>query len=573
MYILRTFSKLICIPALVLASGCAQQTLTSEPLDAQPFTVSPQVPGQFNADSLYDLLTAELAGKQGRFELALERYLHQAEATRDPSVAERATRIAQFLRDPEQVLQASQLWSQFDPAALEPLHIQANILLHEGQYDQAAPLLEKVLAESSDDALALISSQADEMPADVAERYYQLLTRISADQPDRLDYLLTRVVLLRHLNQPAAAAKLLDDGLALQPTQAELALQRADLYRRQGQPMAGLKLVNKALQRSPDHPRLAAVQAQLLLLTGQADKAWSAIQGVLDQEDSDPQLQYYFALLLLENKQPERSRILLQNLLEQNPDNAQPHFYLGAIAQQQGLRQQALEHYLQVQDGPNAVQAFSRALALYDQPQQAAEVEVLVDDSIARNPERRETLTILYAEWLQRQELSEAAWEVLSEAIQALPDSADLLYTRAMIATPEQSTLMLQDLRRAHALQPDSAMVQNALGYTLTLYAPEHLSEAHQLISQALAQEPEDPAILDSMGWVLHKLDRNAEARHFLQRAFDLYPDPEVRNHLIQVLWQLGERAQARELLQEGLQQTPNNVFLLEAADAIGAQP
>lgn len=573
MYILRTFSKLICIPALVMVSGCTQQAVAPKPYDTRPFAVSPQVPGEFNADSLYELLTAELAGKQGRFELALERYLQQAEATRDAAVAERATRIAQFLRDPERVLQASQLWSRFDTEALEPLHIQANILLHEGQYEQAVPLLERVLAENSDDALALISGQADQMPPEVAERYYRLLTRVSAAQPQRLDYLLTRVILLRHLNRPEEAAKLLDSGLALQPTQAELALQRADLYRRQGQPLAGLKLINKALQNTPKHPRLAAVQAQLLLLTGQTEKAWSAIQGVLEQEDSDPQLQYYFALLLLENNQPAKSRVLLHDLLEQNPDNAQPHFYLGAIAQEQGQRTQALEHYLQVQDGPNAVQAFSRALSLYDQPSQAAEVELLVDDSIARQPERRESLTILYAEWLQRQELSETAWEVLSEALKTQPDSANLLYTRAMIASPEQSQAMLQDLRTAHALEPGSAMIQNALGYTLTLYAPEHLAEAHQLISQALAQEPEDPAILDSMGWVLHKLNRNGEARHFLQRAFDLYPDPEVRSHLIQVLWQLGERPQATILLQEGLQQTPDNVFLLEAAGAIGAQP
>lgn len=575
MYILRTLPKLISVTALLLASGCAQQSLTQAPesVSTRPFEVSPQVPGELNADSLYDLLSAELAGKQGRFDEALEAYLRQAEATQDAAVAERATRIAQFLRDPKRVLAASTLWSRYAPDALEPLHIQANILLHEGRFEEAAPLLEKVLQQGGDEALTLITTQADQMSPEVAGQYYQLLTRISGDDPERLDYLLTRVLLLQRLQQPDAAAVLLDQGLQVEPTQAELVLQRAELYRRQDQPEKGLALVQKAMQDNPNHSRLAAVQAQLLLLSGQTEEAWTAIQQVVEQEGVDPQLEYYFALLLLENDLPEYSQRLLQQLLEKQPDNLQPHFYLGVIAQEQGHRQQALDHFLLVEDGPNAVQAFSRALSLYDQPHQVAEVELLVEDHVARHPQRRETLTILYAEWLQRQDLIDTAREILTDAINNLPPSANLLYTRAMIATPDQSESMLADLRKAHSLEPDSAMIQNALGYTLTLYAPDQIERAHQLISLALEQEPSDPAILDSMGWVLHKLGRNREALNFLQRAFDTYPDPEVRSHLVQVLWALGEQETARKMLQEGLEQTPDNLHLQEAVDALDELP
>ncbi len=571
MYILRTVPKLISITALVLASGCAQQSIysSSDSYAAQPFEVSPQVPGELNADSLYDLLSAELAGKQGQFDLALEAYLRQAEATQDAAVAERATRIAQFLRNPDQVLEASKLWSQSDPEALEPLHIQANILLHEGQFEAAAPLLEQVLEQGGDEALSLISTQADQMTPEVAGRYYQLLTRVSSANPERLDYLLTRVLLLQRMEQPGAAAMLLDQGLKVEPTQAELVLQRAELYRRDGAPAEGLALVRKAMKDNPNHSRLAAVQAQLLLLSGQTSEAWRAIQNVVAEPGVDPQLEYYFALLLLEHGQAEYSKTLLEELLEKNPSNLQPHFYLGIIAQQQGHVQQAQEHYLLIQEGPNAIQAFSRVLSLYDQPQQAAEVEMLVDEHLELHPDRQETLTILYAEWLQRQDLIETAREVLTDAIDNLPPSANLLYTRAMIATPEQSESMLADLRKAHYLEPDSPMIQNALGYTLTLYAPDQIQEAHQLISLALEQQPDDAAILDSMGWVLHKLGRNKEALNFLQRAFDTYPDPEVRSHLVQVLWALGEQNKAKELLQEGLQQTPENLYLQQAAEAL----
>jgi Flp pilus assembly protein TadD len=115
-------------------------------------------------------------------------------------------------------------------------------------------------------------------------------------------------------------------------------------------------------------------------------------------------------------------------------------------------------------------------------------------------------------------------------------------------------------------------MVQNALGYTLTIYT-DRLDEAHMLISRALEQQPDDAATLDSMGWVLHKLGRHGEARHFLQQAYDIYPDPEVGGHLVQVLWALGERQAAQALLDAQLQQHPDNEHLLDAANMIGVSP
>ncbi|GAA0695119.1 proteolytic complex protein LbcA [Marinobacterium maritimum] len=569
------FSKqplLLSLLAGLILSGCSSQTRPPATFSqADAFTPSDYTPGEFNANSLYHLLTAELAGKQGRFDLALDNYLQEAEATGDAAVAERATRIAQFLRRPEAVLKASQLWSRAAPDALEPLHIQANILLHEGRFETALPLLRKLLEQGGDEALALIGGRIDEMSPEIAGHYARLLSELQEDAPNRLDLLLTRALLLKQQQQPQAAARLLDEGLKLKPGQTELALQRAELYRQQGEPVRALALVERALKKVPDHGRLQAARAQLLLLTGQPARAWRAMRDLLAQQDN-PQLSYYFALLLLENERWQESRTLLEQMLEQNSNTTAPHFYLGVIAQAQQQPEQALRHFLQVEDGPNLIQAYARALSLYDQPQQAAEVEALIDFAARKHPDQQEALVILYVEWLQRQQMRETALETLDQALASTPDSVNLLYTRAMLSTADESTRMIDDLRRALALAPNNPMVLNALGYTLTIYT-DQLEEAHALISRALEQQPEDAATLDSMGWILHKLGRHSEARHFLQRAYDTYPDPEVSGHLIQVLWALGEQQAARELLTNGLQQHPDNEHLLEAASVIGVTP
>ena len=74
------------------------------------------------------------------------------------------------------------------------------------------------------------------------------------------------------------------------------------------------------------------------------------------------------------------------------------------------------------------------------------------------------------------------------------------------------------DLRRMIQLKPDYAHAYNALGYTLA-DRTDRLAEAVGLLEKALNLAPDDPFILDSMGWALFKLQRYAEAADYLRRA------------------------------------------------------
>jgi Flp pilus assembly protein TadD len=74
-------------------------------------------------------------------------------------------------------------------------------------------------------------------------------------------------------------------------------------------------------------------------------------------------------------------------------------------------------------------------------------------------------------------------------------------------------------LRKLIELQPESAQAYNALGYS---YADRNmrLAEARQLIEKALHLSPNDPFILDSMGWVLYRQGDLEGALSYLQRAY-----------------------------------------------------
>src|SRR5699024_11491682 len=108
-----------------------------------------------------------------------------------------------------------------------------------------------------------------------------------------------------------------------------------------------------------------------------------------------------------------------------------------------------------------------------------------------------------------------------------------------------------QDLRRIIQMDSDNAMALNNLGYILADMTDRH-QEAYRLIKRAYELEPGEAYILDSMGWALHKLGRNAEAADFLQRVFDEAGDDDGFNfaeagaHYIVVLDELGRQAEAR---------------------------
>ena len=119
------------------------------------------------------------------------------------------------------------------------------------------------------------------------------------------------------------------------------------------------------------------------------------------------------------------------------------------------------------------------------------------------------------------------------------------------------------DLRRVMVLRPDDAQAYNALGYTLA-DRTNRLAEAITLLDKALTLAPDDPFILDSVGWAQYRSGNLARAQEYLERAYRVRPDPEIAAHLGEVLWARGQRDEAGKLWQTSLQTHPQNEVLLE---------
>ena len=95
--------------------------------------------------------------------------------------------------------------------------------------------------------------------------------------------------------------------------------------------------------------------------------------------------------------------------------------------------------------------------------------------------------------------------------------------------------------------RPEDASLLNALGYSLA-DRNQKLPRAETLIRKALDASPDNPAFLDSLGWVRFRRGDIPGALPHLERAYRIFPDPEIASHWGELLWVSGKQAEARAL-------------------------
>jgi tetratricopeptide (TPR) repeat protein len=90
----------------------------------------------------------------------------------------------------------------------------------------------------------------------------------------------------------------------------------------------------------------------------------------------------------------------------------------------------------------------------------------------------------------------------------------------------------------------ESAQVFAAIGYIMdrkgdfkkacmNLYRAIDLEEALEEIKKAVSLDKNNPAYLDSLGWVYYKLGKTTQARSYLKKASQMAPDnEEIKTHL-----------------------------------------
>jgi tetratricopeptide (TPR) repeat protein len=240
-------------------------------------------------------------------------------------------------------------------------------------------------------------------------------------------------------------------------------------------------------------------------------------------------------------------------------------WFRGQAAEALGWPDRAIDDYAAVTAGEYRLTAALRRAELLGRAGQldaARAVLAVVRDSDDAQAVEQSWLT--EASVLRETGDREAAYAVLTEAVDRLPESIAIRYSRALVAAESRRVADAErDLRVVLEAQPDNAAALNALGYTLTDLTDRH-DEAEALIRRAYQLQPNEASIVDSMGWVAYRQGRLEEAVRFLARAWELDRNPEIAAHLGEVLWRLERREEALAVWREGAELDPDNAVLAE---------
>ena len=553
-----------------LLLACASQPPAATDTAPEPDTIAAAAtPPEraFPDDSIYPLLLAEFALRREAYDVALQQYLEQAPKLRDPGVSEHTTHLAQFMTSEQAALEAVQLWVELEPENIEANNTLSILLIRQGRALEAVPHMALLASKGEPVNFPALLSGFQELAPEQRDTLVKGIEQLAADHPENAQILLTQAMVLAEREEFDSALATLQRVFELEPDQSQAALLEARILLAQQAPDPFARL-EKLLEENPQDKQIRLQYARLLTATDMA-AAREQFELLSAQSPRDGELLLSLALISRETGDDEAAKTFLRQLLELGQHVDEAHYYLGRIAEDGGDLAAALYQYGQVEDGRELLVAISRAGAILIGQGRIDEYSARFEKLRQELPEQSEQLYGIEADLLVREGKPDLAVVVLQEGLTQLPDSSSLRYARAMLAEQQGDlALMESDLRAVIAREPENATALNALGYTLA-NRTQRYEEAYALISRALALQPGEPAILDSMGWVLYRMNRTDEARDYLTRAYAAFPDPEVAAHLGEVLWVTGDTDDALTVWQGALNKDPGNAVLAETLERL----
>jgi tetratricopeptide (TPR) repeat protein len=576
------------LPLLLLGllAGCATTHPRHPPAAAQPST-----------DPTALTVMAEAALKRGDCRAASENYA-QAAAVGDAQLARRATQVAMACEHMPAAWAAATRWRLLAPTDREANALYAAVALklyrtadaraaiqefwhaeaqqnsspatppppavggtpeitppaEAGAPENAPPAggrVTETTARSMTELTALLLAESD-APA--------VLTAMSgaleptANSPDTL-------VLLGELSLAAYDGGRAEDYAerALQQKPKDLAALRvlARAYVMRGDAAHAVATARRAA--ADDATRGGLELAEVLASLDRSEEAHQELEHLRAGGAPPAEIDRRLALLAFNSGDMKEARQRFSDLVSSGEGNDAAALYLADISARDGDSDAAIAAYRRLYDSSVALSARSRAAALLLDRSARTEALALLDDYAADHPEDELDLTLAKARLLADHGEADTGLALLAAALERHPQHPSIEYDRAVIL--EQAGHVhesVEALEHMLADRPDDPTLLNALGYTLADHTLE-LAHAEALIRRALTVMPDNPAALDSLGWVHFREGDAKGAAETLARAYSLGHDAEIAAHWGEALWVSGEHNEARRVWAAALARDPES--------------
>ncbi|MEK6685340.1 MAG: tetratricopeptide repeat protein [Pseudomonadota bacterium] len=563
--------KILCVLLLSGLTACAQIPTkngikeTGESNEQEEVSQLNLPKQELTAPILFDFLVGETALQRGNLDIAVSRYVKLAKSTRDPRIAKRATEIALHAGYPFAVEQAATLWVELDPDSADARQTIAALLVNLGKLDAARPHLEKLLASEKDNvgnAFMQLNQLLSRNPNKAAT--LQLIRQLSQPYTDvpEVHFAISQAAWFASEHQLALDE--MQRALALRPDWEIAAIHNGRILQRISSTDAS-EFYRNYLKKYPAANEMRIAYTRVLIGDNHVDLAREQLQQLLDKNPEDAEIMLAIGLLATEMGDFDITETSFKKALDLGyKDPGAVHFHLAQIYEETKRPDMAMESYQMVKSGGRYLPAQIRYADLLALKGYLKEAREHLQKLPAANDQQAAHLILAEAQILRRSKAHQEVFDLLDDGLKKLPDYPELLYDRALTADKlGKFNILEQDLRKLIQLKPDNAHAYNALGYSFAERGIQ-LPEALKLIKRAVELSPEDPYIIDSLGWVYYRMGNFVDGLNYLNIAFAARPDPEIAAHLGEVLWVRGAKENAKDIWRSALEKDPDNEVLLE---------
>ena len=533
---------------LAASAFAALLVLAPAPLLAQTHTVqegdkrapaegSKAAPAEdISAELMYRLLVGDIALQRGDPALAARAYFEAARDVKDARLARRATEIALAARQRTLAIDAATLWSQLDPRAERPKQVIAGLSAGAGASGELRGSdlkgeLERALAEAATagarlgEAFLQLNRALASEPDKVAT--FKLVQSLAQPYPNSAEAQFAVALAAYNAGLPdfgmaTAAMQAVDRALGLKPGWEQAMLLKVEILGKQS-PERAAEYLAEVLRTDPDSKVANSALAQVRIQQKRYAEAMSILQRLWEKDPGNHEYQFGMAMLAVQMKDWAKAERLFEELEPRRIRRGRRRRNLPR-ADRRGDRPLSSSRWSASAPFPTASAAGSRSCgrrqcwASSDASTRRADTSPICRrsrrNSVSRCSRRTRKCCAMPVTTRRRTRCS-------SGALVEFPDDPDLLYDIAMVAEKlDKIDVVESRLTRLIELKPDNAHALNALGYTLVDRTPR-VAEGLALIERALVLAPDDPFILDSVGWAHFRMGQLDDAEKHLRRAMD----------------------------------------------------
>ncbi len=523
----------------------------------------------FKYNSMYNKLVIELLLHKNQYEEAIETFSTNIQYFRNENDFLKMINKARDLRKFQDVTRISKRWLNINPNNVTAHKISFSNYIELADFSSADNHLKYLYEKYNDKNNKSYIDVEEILSRNIIINHIVKYFELNLNDYDNQDLMISYVNVLQKNNL---------DQIALSYLKEMDFSNNRILVRKYSDSLAKLNKVDEAIITLENYIQNLSITDRessfellgLYLEDKNNNKARLLIDNLISIDPSDDDFMFRVALLCFDKDHYDLSEKYFNILLSKSYASDNINFFLGQIDYHKKKYNEALLHYERIQQGTFVnTKLLNVAKAIYKKYDITRAYKYL-DEEVKIKTER-DILNLLSLKLSLHQDPYDVdkIVEISTEILESFPENQRALYSRAL-AYEKKGDLkqMSVDFEKMIYFDPYNSIALNAYGYSLSLHEKQ-LDYAEKLIRKAIDIDPGNPAILDSLAWVLYLGGSYKDAYEYASLAYIKDQDPEIVSHYYKILLKNGFKQKAEKLLEQSLRNNPDNDELLQLLDEI----